>query len=361
MSDLSVTGPVDSATAAKRQAFYDKLGPQSLAPLWEVLRGLVPVEPKPVARPHIWKWDMLRPFLMEAGGLLTAEEAERRVLVLENPAYQGQSKATPTLYAGIQLVLPGEVAPAHRHTQSALRFVLESQGAYTAVAGERTTMRPGDFVITPSWSFHDHGNETESPILWLDVLDVPMLSFFEGGFSEHHNEMQQPVRKPENDALSRFGMGLLPIEGDSPFKKTSPVFNYPFKRTREALVSISQAGEPDPYWAHSLRYSNPLTGGWAMPTISSWMTHVPAGFSTKSIRSTDSLIVAVAEGRGSVRMGDQRISFGQNDVFVVPNWTWRTFEAETDCFLFCCSDRVAQESLGIWRDERAVVNGERAY
>src|ERR1700761_8944378 len=149
---------------ATRQAFYDRIGTESLAPLWEVLKGLNPTEPHPTPAAHLWRYDRVRPYLIESGALITAEEAERRVLVLENPAFPGKSRATATLYAGIQLVLPGEVAPAHRHTASALRFVLESTGGHTAVAGERTTMRPGDFVITPSWAWHDHGNESKDPI-----------------------------------------------------------------------------------------------------------------------------------------------------------------------------------------------------
>ncbi len=140
---------VASDTAATRHEFYERIKEQSLAPLWEVMKGLVPPQPRPTPQPHIWRYDAVRPFLMEAGRLVTAEEAERRVLVLENPAFAGKSRATATLYAGIQLVMPGEVAPAHRHTASALRFVLESGGGFTAVGGERTTMRTGDFVITP--------------------------------------------------------------------------------------------------------------------------------------------------------------------------------------------------------------------
>ena len=96
---------------------------------------------------------------MESGSLITAKEAVRRVLILENPAMPGSACITPSLYAGLQLILPGEVAPSHRHTQSALRFIVEGEGAYTAVDGERTIMREGDFVITPTWTWHDHGNE----------------------------------------------------------------------------------------------------------------------------------------------------------------------------------------------------------
>ncbi|UFN50279.1 gentisate 1,2-dioxygenase [Roseomonas sp. OT10] len=353
MPDDHATAPgPDAATRAKREEFYGRIAGESLAPLWEVLKGLVPPEPRPTPRPYLWRYETVRPYLMEAGRLLTAEEAERRVLVLENPAFPGKSRATATLYAGIQLVMPGEVAPAHRHTASALRFVLESAGGHTAVGGERTTMRAGDFVITPSWAWHDHGNESGEPILWMDILDLPMVNFFESGFSEHHNDKAQSIGRPEGDALARYGAGLLPVEGGSPFGRTSPIFNYPFERTRAALASVAAAGSLDPHWSATLRYANPMDGGWAMPTIASWMTHVPAGTGTAALRSTDGIVVAVAEGRGVARIGDQRIPFGPQDIFVVPNWTWRAFEAEEDCFLFCSSDRVAQEKLGLWREER---------
>jgi gentisate 1,2-dioxygenase len=347
------TGAMPPETLAKRQEFYDRIGNQSLAPLWEVLKGLVPPEPRPTPAAHIWHYDQVRPFIMESGALVTAEEAERRVLVLENPAFPGKSRATATLYAGIQLVLPGEVAPAHRHTASALRFVLESSGGFTAVSGERTTMNRGDFVITPSWAWHDHGNQSGGPITWMDILDVPMVNFYESGFSEHYNDKAQAIGRPEGDALARYGAALLPIERETRFGQTTPIFNYPYERTRAALASVAAAGGLDPHWSATLRYANPLDGGWAMPTIASWMTHLPAGTETLRQRSTDGIIVAVAEGRGVARIGDKRIAFGPQDIFVVPNWTWRSFESEEGCFLFCSSDRVAQEKLGFWREERA--------
>jgi gentisate 1,2-dioxygenase len=350
----SVADPVSGEEQAKRAEFYGRIGSQSLAPLWEVLKGLVPPEPKPTPKAHIWHYEEVRPYLMEAGALLTAEEAERRVLVLENPAFPGQSRATTSLFAGIQLVLPNEVAPGHHHTASALRFVLESRGGFTAVGGEKTTMATGDFVITPSWAWHDHGNLSDGPITWMDVLDLPMINFFEAGFAEHYNDKAQTIGRPEGDALARFGASMLPIEGKSPFGQASPNFNYPFERTRQALAAVASAGNLDPHWAATLRYANPMDGGWAMPTISSWMTHLPPGMRTAKLRSTDGLIIAVAEGRGIARIGDQRIAFGPQDIFVVPNWTWRSFESEGGCFLFCSSDRVTQEKMGLWREEKIV-------
>jgi gentisate 1,2-dioxygenase len=355
MDDKSVTGPVSPEEKAKREAFYERIAPASLAPLWEVLKGLVPPEPRPTPKPHIWQYEKIRPYLMEAGALLTAEEAERRVLVLENPAFPGQSRATATLYAGVQLVLPGEVAPAHRHTASALRFVLESKGGFTAVSGEKTTMKRGDFVITPSWAWHDHGNTSDGPITWMDVLDLPIVNFFEAGFAEHYNDKAQTIGKPEGDALARFGASMLPIESKSPFGATTPIFNYPFERARTALAAVASAGNLDPHWSATLRYANPIDGGWAMPTIASWMTHLPAGTQTAKMRSTDGMIVAVAEGRGIAHIGDQRIPFGPQDILIVPNWTWRSFEATEGCFLFCSSDRVTHEKMGFYREEKSAA------
>src|SRR5207237_9578566 len=154
--------------SAEREGLYARLDRKNTAPLWEVPATLVTPEPQTACVPALWKYDEIRPLLMDAGRLITAKEAERRVLVLENPGLRGKSQITSSLYAGVQLVMPGEVAPSHRHAASALRFVLEGKGtAYTAVDGERTTMRPGDFVLTPFWSFHDHGNPGGEPVIWL--------------------------------------------------------------------------------------------------------------------------------------------------------------------------------------------------
>ncbi len=176
---------------------------------------------------------------MEAGLLITAKEAERRVLVLENPGLRGQPRITTSLYADVQLVLPGEVAPAHRHSQSALRFVLEGDGAHTAVNGERTAMHEGDFVNTPPMAWHDHGNPSNDPVFWLDGvfwldrLDIPVVQFLEASFAGHGDKVEQPVTLPVGDSDARYGANLLPV--DHPGGGGSPVFNHPYARTRDAL------------------------------------------------------------------------------------------------------------------------------
>src|SRR6266496_1554442 len=208
----------------ERQTFYGEIDKHNLTPLWEALGNLVPPHPAPICVPALWRYRDVRPYLMEAGRLITAREAERRVLVLENPGLRGASSITHSLYAGLQLILPGEVAPSHRHTQSALRFVVEGEGAYTAVDGERTTMHPGDFIITPSWTFHDHGNPGDAPVIWLDGLDIPIVAFVDAGFAERYPDEVQPVVKAEGDALARYGANLLPI-GHVPSSKTTPIFS----------------------------------------------------------------------------------------------------------------------------------------
>src|SRR5712664_2063085 len=196
----------------ERAAFYQRIAGHSLAPLWEVLHGLVTPTPQTPCVPALWRYEEIRPFLMEAGRMITSRESERRVLILRNPGMQGQAAVTRTLFAGLQLILPGEVAPAHRHTQSALRFVIEGEGAYTAVDGERTTMRPGDFIITPSWAWHDHGNDGDGPMVWLDGLDIPIVTLLDAGFAEPGNAEQQMVSRQEGDSLARYGSGLLPVD-----------------------------------------------------------------------------------------------------------------------------------------------------
>jgi gentisate 1,2-dioxygenase len=350
-----MAGQITVRGESEAPSFPERLSSLFLAPLWHVMDNLVPKLPTPRMHAHIWEWSKIGPAVRESAEIVSTQQAERRVLILENPAYTREARATSTLYAGVQLVMPGEIARAHRHTQSALRFTLESNGGYTTVDGERVAMQPGDFVITPSWAFHDHCNEGAGPVIWLDVLDIPMISFFELGFSESHDARQQTPAWPAGHANARFGSGLLPLEEHRPYGATSPMFHYSYARSRAAVCAVA-AGRLDPHWGASLRYSNPLAGGWAMPTISSWLMHLPAGFVTAPVRSTDGIVMTVAEGSGKLLVGDERIAFGQRDIMAIPNWTWRSIEAKSDCFLFCCSDRAIQEKIGLWREEKREGN-----
>ena len=343
----------DTAPAADRQAFYDRLAPHNLAPLWESLHSLVSRTPTSAAVPAHWDYDgVVRPYIMESGALITAREAERRVLILENPGMPGQASITPSLYAGLQLILPGEVAPAHRHTQSALRFIVEGHGAYTAVDGERALMQPGDFVITPSWSWHDHGNETATPMVWLDGLDIPILKLFSASFAEPANADSQSVTRPPGDSPARFGQNMLPVDW-RPTGPASPVFSYPYARSRAALATMARNGGPDACHGYKLRYVNPATGGHAMPTIGAFLQLLPAGFATAPYRATDGTIFSVVEGEGETLVGDTTIRWKPRDVFVIPSWHRHTHRAGSEAVLFSFSDRPVQEALALWREERA--------
>ncbi len=336
-----------------RVDFYERIGHHDLAPLWDVLRGLVTPEPVTPVVPHLWRYADIRPFILEAGELITAKEAERRVLILENPGLKGKSAITRTLYAGLQLILPGEVAPAHRHTQSALRFVVEGSGAFTAVDGERTVMRPGDFVITPSWTYHDHGNDSDRPMVWLDGLDIPLVQALDVSFAEGYPADQHPVTRAPGDSLARFGSGMVPLDAE-PARKTSPVFNYPYARSRDALAALHK-GPIDPHRGLALKYVHPHTGDWAMPTIGTFLTLLPTGFVTAPYRSTDATVYAVVEGTGVSTIGGQPFAWGPQDIFVVPSWVDVVHHASDEAVLFGFSDRPVQEALGLWRERRGAA------
>lgn len=336
---------------AQREQFYQRIDPHNMAPLWTRLKSLVPKEPTPVGVPYRWRYADVRPYVLESADHISAKEAERRVLILENPGLRGTSQITSTLYAGLQLIMPGEIAPAHRHTQSALRFIVEGEGAFTAVEGEKTLMKPGDFVITPSWNWHHHGNESGKPMVWLDGLDIPMLMHFNSTFREDHRADEAPVTRPEGDALARYGSGLMPV-GFRTASLNSPVFNYPHERTREALQTLTRAGTPDRHAGYLMRYVNPVDGGWAMPTMATMIRLLPRGFSTAPYRSSDGMIFIVVEGRGSVDVGGQKLDLAPHDVFVVPGWIPYSIAASDDLVVFSFSDRVAQEKLGFFREER---------
>ncbi|MDQ2802350.1 MAG: gentisate 1,2-dioxygenase [Pseudomonadota bacterium] len=342
----------DAATRTpERQAFYDRIASNNLYPLWTTLGDLVPPEPRTAVQSKLWRYAEIRPELLTAGELISAQEAERRVLVLENPGLPGTSAITQSLYAGLQLILPGEVAPEHRHTASALRFVVEGGGAFTAVDGERATMHPGDFIITPSWSWHDHGHRGSGPMVWLDGLDIPIVRFLNAGFAEHGNDQQQMEGRPEGDSLARYGQGLLPVDW-RPTKARGALFHYPYGRTRDALEALKRSDEIDACHGIKLRFVDPATGRSPMPTIGAFMQLLPAGFSGAEYRSTDGTVYICVEGSGETRIGDKTYAWGKSDIFVVPQWAPSRHEAAEESVLFSFSDRPVQQALGMWRERR---------
>jgi gentisate 1,2-dioxygenase len=342
---------IAQADLAAREQYYDEIRPLNLAPLWSVLKGLVPDQPMPAAKPCKWAWDDVHPQLLRAGGLISAEEAERRVLVLENPGLPGKSQITDTLYAGLQLILPGETAPAHRHTQSALRFVLHGSGAYTSVDGEKTPMQRGDFIITPHWTWHDHGHEGSEPVVWVDGLDVPLVTFLRAGFREEYTQKAQTPTHAAGESAARFGSGLLPLD-HVPYGLTSPLFSYPYARSREAIEVQARSANPDPHLGVCLRYVNPVTGGWAMPTIGTVLRYYPRGFTTRPYRSTDSTVLVGLEGEAEIRVAGVGMRIGPNDIVAVPGWSEWTVAARHDTVVFSYSDRPVHEKLGLLREFR---------
>jgi gentisate 1,2-dioxygenase len=349
---MTERGATHSDTPQRRE-FYERIGRRNLTPLWLSLSSLVTHEPTSRCLPASWSFAEIRDAMLEAGGLITAKEAERRVLILENPGLRGQSRITTDLYAGVQMVLPGEIAPAHRHTQSALRFVLEGGGAHTAVNGEKTEMHEGDFVITPPLAWHDHSNESDLPVLWLDGLDIPLVQFLDASFAEHHDEDAQPIARPEGDSLARYGQNLVPVDYRPIAGAASPVFSYSYSRTRETLDRLRRTGPCDPCHGVKMRYINPATGGYPMATIGAFIQLLPKGLTTGGYRSTDATVFVSMEGRGRTRIGGDFIAeWRPREIFVVPSWKRVVHEADEDAVLFSFSDRPVQEALCLFREER---------
>ncbi|MFQ5745140.1 MAG: gentisate 1,2-dioxygenase [Acidobacteriota bacterium] len=334
-----------------RKAFYEAIDPLNMAPLWEAFHDLITPEPSTPCVPFLWAYDRVRPYLMESGQLISAEEAERRVLILENPALRGHSSVTHTLYAGLQLVLPREVAPCHRHSQSALRLIIEGSGAHTSVDGERIFMEKGDFIITGAWSWHDHANESSEPVVWLDGLDIPLVKFFDASFIERYSDETHPELRPPGDNSARYGVNMKPVGYEAEGRR-SPLFSYPYARSREALERMRRLEEWDPHHGLKMEFINPADGGPAMPTISTFIQLFPKSFSTEPYRSTDSAVYTVIEGSGETVIGGAHFSWKPRDVFVVPSWYPHHHHADEESVLFSYSDRVVQQKLGLWRESK---------
>ena len=335
-----------------RADYYGRIDEYNMAPLWEVLHNLLAREPVTEATPHLWNYDSLRPSLMESADVISTEEAERRVLILENPTMRGKSCITEALYAGLQLIMPGETAATHRHSPAALRFIVEGSRAYTAINGEKAYMEPGDLILTPSWVWHDHGHDGEVPVVWLDGLDIPMVRFMGPVFAEPHPEETRAEGNPVGDNMARYGANMLPYGARLRDEKNSPVFHYPFARSREVLLDLAKSQDPDPCHGVKMEFVNPANGGPTMPTLGTYMQLVPGGFATEDYRSTAAWVYSVAEGAGRTTIGEETFEWGPRDTFVVPAWYPHSHEADDDAFLFSFSDKPVHDTLGWFREQR---------
>ena len=349
-AERKLAGGSQSGANSIASTFEDRLRAKSMAPLWTVLHTLVTPVPKSRARAAQWKYADVRALVMEGANVISPEEAERRVLILENPAMPGQSAITNSLYAGVQLVLPGETAPSHRHSQSALRIVIEGDGGFTTVEGDRVSMYAGDVILTPAWTWHEHGNPAASPMIWVDGLDVQLVNALDASFMQHGQNAHRVTTNDDGGAVYGATMGPMD-DAHSPHRQTPAPKRYGYKETRAALSATSERGL-DPWHGVRLRFLNPVNGDWPMPTLGPFAQLVPAKTRTEPYRSTDGSIFVVFEGTGAVTIEGERFSLTPKDVFVVPAWAARSFEADDDLVLLAYSDRPAQEKLGLWREER---------
>ncbi|KAK6459479.1 RmlC-like cupin domain-containing protein [Scheffersomyces xylosifermentans] len=322
MAPAPQTQPTTQST--EKAQFLKSLKPENVEPLWTVMSAMVPPKPQPRAVPTIWKYKQVRPLLEEAGRLVPAEESERRVLMLINPALKAP-QTTDTLYAGLQYINPGEVAPAHRHSAFALRFIIEGDGGFTNVEGSKMYMERGDVILTPRWDWHDHGKDGSGPMIWLDGLDLPMFQAIPVNFAEHYEEDRFPSKDVDH----------------SPMK-------FPWKPVQEYLDNVK--GD------HAIfEYRDQINNELALSTIvGAQAERIAAGTASPVRQENSSFVFHIYEGTGYTIIEEDDgkesiLRWEDKDVFCVPSW--KSFkhvnEGSSPAYLFNFSDTPLLKNLNI--------------
>jgi gentisate 1,2-dioxygenase len=308
----------------------------------------VSIEPAPAGVGHVWEWGKMLPFLEESLAALTESFTARRTLILTNPGLPRGT--TQTLLASIQIIGPGEIAWAHRHTISAFRFAIQGgPGVSTVVDGVPLTMEPYDLVLTPGWSWHDHHNRSDKPAIWLDGLDVPLMIGLNQIFYEEYGESTQDVRADADTSASWLRPVWLPAD-------TAPrAHRYPWAETLARLRALS-GGPVDPREGITLDYVNPVTGGSTLRTVNCRVHWLPPGFEGKRFRRTSSSMVFVIDGEGTVAIEDKELAWSRHDSIAVPNWSWTRWinpSRSEPALLFSMTDTPMLNAFGLYRDEVA--------
>lgn len=340
--------------AISPDTIYAELDSLGVGQLWRHLGELFPAEPAARPVPFHWDYAALRPYALHFAETLPIEEAQRRVLMLINPGLRAEAATVTGLYAGIQILLPGEQAQAHRHTSNAFRFIIEGSGAYTTVDGERVHMHPGDLLLTPGWHWHDHYHEGDGPMMWLDGLDFPLVNYLDAGFFELYPDTAQKRLVPDDVSRAQFIHGRLNPAWLSPHGLSSPIGNYPWAETERAFESMADRVEGSDVDGVVLEYTNPWTGGPVMPTVSCRVHKLTPGFRGRPRRHSAGTILHVVRGEGSTLVGGQELSWRDKDILVVPPWATyehRNGSATEDAVLFSYSNEPVVRALGMYRDE----------
>lgn len=347
MSDVML-GAGDEVASA-----YDELGGFGAAPLWRFYGNLFPPEPRSAAVPYHWSYGKLRRSIDFFTGVMSLQEAERRVLMMVNPGLQDPPATLSTLFAGLQTILPGETARPHRHSANAFRFIIDGSGSYTTVNGERVDMRPGDLLLTPGWCWHDHVHEGEGAMYWLDGLDYPLTNLLDAGFFEKFDGHRQLETVPPGLSSRLFTHARLNPSWLTPDGASSPIGNYSWAQTRAAFDAIGDAVTGSESDGIMLDYVNPWTGGPVMPTIGCRVARLQPGFAGRARRTTANTIYHVIEGAGSTVVGGETFRWERGDTFAVPLWTWYAHSApgRERATLFSFTDEPMRASLGLQREE----------
>jgi gentisate 1,2-dioxygenase len=354
----NVTHGMQPEDTPELRSLYKGFEEHNLLPLWTQLGDLMPMAPKPKAVPHVWRWADLLPLAEKSGELVpVGRGGERRAIGLANPGLGGNAYASPTLWAAIQYLCPGENAPEHRHSQNAFRFVVEGEGVWTVVNGDPVRMSRGDLLLTPGWCFHGHHNIADEPMAWIDGLDIPFSQQMDVGFFEFGSDRVTDNATPNFSRGERLWChpGVRPL---SQLQNTvsSPMGAYRWEFTDRALTEqllLEDEGQPATVeQGHAaIRYVNPTTGGDVMPTIRCEFHRLRPSTQTAVRNEVGSTVFQVFEGRGSVVMDGVTHKLDKGDLFVVPSWVPWSLQAETGFDLFRFSDAPIMERLGFMREK----------
>jgi gentisate 1,2-dioxygenase len=331
-------------------AYRERVAAKNLVPLWPTLRAALP-HGMPVRRtqPMIWRYADARPELLKAGELTPIDKAERRVLVLANPGLGLESmRATASIFIGLQLILPGETAPNHRHSPSAVRMVIEGSGGFTVVEGEKCPMEKGDLILTPSGLWHEHGHEGTGPVIWLDALDLPIVRALEASYATEGKP--QVVGGAPDSSQSRYRRsGLVPYKSLDARRTRYPLLRYPWKEVRKALAAF--AGVTPKGELVQLAYVNPETGRECMPVLGFSALMLRPGETIAAPRRSASAVLHVVEGEGEAEIDGVMLSFGDSDTLAVPTHAKLLLanrRSQSPAFLFQIDDAPLQRKCGFY-------------